>query len=247
MAILCPELKLLFIQTPHTGCTAIGGRLREEFAGQRVPDESIRDARGRVIVQRKHATLRELMAGGLITPEQRRRLVVAAGVRNPFDMLASEYVRTTRGEQVGGRRSRVVEAGSRNSGRGQAPLDFEPWLRWRFATGLTERLRGSRYREARDFAEGVNSVIRFEHLQTDFEALLQRLGVMRRIEVPFVNPTVARHGQHYSTYYTPGARAIVEDVYGHWLRRFAYRFETAPRPRKAVQVTERELAASARR
>lgn len=231
MAILCPELRLLFIQTPHTGCTAIGGRLRQVFDGVRLPDESIRDRRGRIVVQRKHATLRELMEGAVVSAEQRRNLLVAAGVRNPFDMVASEFVRTTRGEDVGGRKSRTVQASpGRSAAGGAAPLDFESWLRWRFGSaGWTGRLRGDRYSEPRDFADGADQVIRFERLQEDFDALLIRLGVKEHVDVPHINPTVGRHGEHYSVYYTPGARQIVEGVYGHWLERFGYRFEAATR------------------
>lgn len=229
MAILCDELKLLFIQTPHTGCTAIGSLLRARFEGVRVPEHHVRDARGRIVAPRKHATLRQLLDAGLITAEQRRELVVAAGVRNPYDMLTSEFVRTTGTEDPRRRKPGTNEPPPvQNARRGPPPREFEPWLRWRFSGGWRHRLRGARYVAPADFAEGVDAVIRFERLQEDFDALMHRVGVTERVEVPVVNTTVGRHGRHYADFYTPAARRIVEQVYGGWIDRFGYRFEERP-------------------
>ena len=229
MAILCDELKLLFIQTPHTGCTAIGNVLRARFAGVRVPEQHVRDGKGRLVAPRKHATLQQLMDAGLVTPEHRRSLVVAAGVRNPFDMLATEFVRTTGTEDPRRRKKGTDEPPPQQGARrGPPPKEFEPWLEWRFSAGWRDRLRGRRHVEPADFAAGADHVIRFERLQADFDELMTRLGVAERVEIPVVNTTVGRHGRHYASFYTPGARGIVEAVYGGWIERFGYRFEDQP-------------------
>ncbi len=39
MALIVPDLGLLFIMAPHTGCTAIGEVLRERFGATFVPPE----------------------------------------------------------------------------------------------------------------------------------------------------------------------------------------------------------------
>ncbi len=229
MAILCGDLKLLFIQTPHTGCTAIGNVLRNRFAGVRVPEQHVHDARGRLIAPRKHATLQQLMDAGLVTVKQRESLIVAAGVRNPFDMVTTEFVRTTGTEDPRRRRKGTDEPPPVQAARrGPPPTEFEPWLEWRFGGGSRHRLRGQRYVEPPDFAAGADHVIRFERLQADFDALMARVGVKERVEIAVVNTTVGRHGRHYATFYTPGARRIVEAVYGGWIERFGYRFEDRP-------------------
>lgn len=237
MAILCDGLKLLFIQTPHTGCTAIGTLLRRRFDGVRVPEQHVRradlDGDGgakddtRIVAARKHATLRQLMDAGLITAGQRKGLVVAAGVRNPYDMLASEFVRTTGTEDPRRRKGTIVPRRDRFR-KGARPTEFEAWLRWRFAPGLTGRLQGAHHVKPPDFAEGADQVIRFERLQEDFDALMKVLGVTERVEVPVVNPTVGRKGRHYSEFYTPAARRIVDEVYDGWIGRFGYHFDDPP-------------------
>lgn len=233
MAILCEGLKLLFIQTPHTGCTAIGGLLRTRFDGIRVPEEHVRqsDIDGsddpRIVAVRKHATLRQLMKAGLITSEQRGQLVVAAGVRNPFDMMVSEFARTTGTEDPRRRKDGGTGVRPERTMRGPRPTEFEPWLLWRFSARARDRLRGVRYEMPLDFADGVDHVVRFEHLQEDFTALMEQVGVTEDIEVPLVNRTVGRHGRRYPDFYTPSARRIVSDVYADWIERFGYRFEEA--------------------
>jgi len=233
MAILCEGLKLLFIQTPHTGCTAIGSLLRTRFDGIRVPEEHVRQsdmdggADRRIVAVRKHATLRQLMTAGLVTNEQRQQLVVAAGVRNPFDMMVSEFVRTTGTEDPRRRRGGGTGPRPERTARGPRPTEFEPWLLWRFSARALDRLRGARYETPPDFAAGVDHVVRYEHLQSDFAALLARVGVTEDIEVPLVNRTVGRHGRRYPEFYTPGARRIVSEVYAGWIERFGYRFDEA--------------------
>lgn len=231
MAILSEGLKLLFIQTPHTGCTAVGSLLRTRFDGVRVPEEHVRrsDIDGstdqRIVAARKHATLPQLMRAGLITEVQRQGLVVAAGVRNPFDMMVSEFVRTTGTEDPRRRKNGGSGLRPERTARGPRPAEFEPWLVWRFSARSRDRLRGVRYEIPPDFAEGVDHIVRFEHLQDDLTELMQRIGVTEDIQVPLVNRTVGRHGRRYPEFYTPGARRIVSDVYAGWIERFGYRFE----------------------
>ena len=56
-------------------------------------EERVRDARGRIVLRQKHQTLAQLMDAGLITPEQRANLLVVVGIRNPFDLVLTEYAR----------------------------------------------------------------------------------------------------------------------------------------------------------
>src|SRR5687768_16030892 len=93
MAILCPKYNLLFIMTPRTACSAIGELLHKEFGGEFLPGKDILDADGRVSVRRKHSTLSELIQHGLLTPSESESLLKVAAVRNPYDSLASEYLK----------------------------------------------------------------------------------------------------------------------------------------------------------
>lgn len=223
MAIICRDLRLLFVQTPHTASSAVGEVLRERLGGRWLPEEHIRDERGAKVLPKKHATLRQLMAGGLITKEERGNLLVVAGVRNPYDVVVTAYARV-----VANRDRRLVDDGEGDADlvdkRRSTPA-FETYVRQRFAPNLPDRIRGSKPFQPVDFAAEADRVIRFERLQEDFDDVMRRIGVIEHIEIPFINVTVGRAGRDYREYYTPKARRIVEHVYGDQLRRYGYGFE----------------------
>ncbi len=140
MALISSRLGLLFIMTPHTGCTAIGRYLEAEYDAVLVPPEDVRNPDGTLRIPSKHTQLGQLLEAGLITPEQRRSLVVAAGVRNPFDMLASAYLgaglpgnRPLRGSRVGSRESDVWLRGVGSSRYRALRRRLRRAARWRAA------------------------------------------------------------------------------------------------------------------
>ncbi len=77
MAILSRDLGVLFIQTPHTGSTAIGKLLRQRYGGARLPEQPPGSGAGDGTA--KHATLDELLAAATLSssrgsaPATRRR------------------------------------------------------------------------------------------------------------------------------------------------------------------------------
>lgn len=214
MAILSRELGVLFIMTPHTGSTAIGDLLQERFDGVRIPTRRASGGGGGDGTM-KHATLAELLTQGHLSAEDRAGLVVAAGVRNPWDHVVTVYMRALSGQgKWQGRRTRPRD------------IEFEPWLRARYAPSMLRRLRGHAPHRPKDYISGAEHIIRYEHLQADFDALLRRVGATP-VEVPAVNVTVAKKemARHWSAYYSPAARAIVAESYKDWIERFGYRFE----------------------
>jgi hypothetical protein len=227
VALLVPDLGLLFIMTPHTGCTAIGELLQERFGARFVPPEDVLGPDGRVVVPRKHTTLAQLIDAGLITSEQRSRLVVAAGVRNPFDEQVSHY--THREREYKARRddpeTRRKLVGDRPPPPPPRPIDFETWLRRRYVARPWHRLLGRQPHRPVEFTDGADAVIRFERLQADVDDLFARLGVTERLVVPVVNPSGVRRKRPYQEFYTPRARRIVEQVFADRIARFGYRFE----------------------
>ena len=214
MGILSRELGVLFIQTPHTGSTAIGKLLRQRFAGVRIPSPPESGAGDGTV---KHATLDEIMAAGLITADERSGLIVAAGVRNPWDHVVTVFMRAQSGQgNWKGRRTQPRE------------LEFEPWLHARYAPALKQRMRGQVPHRPKDYISGADHIIRFEHLQEDFDGLMRRVDAPP-VEVPRVNVTAAKEeaARHWSTYYSPASQALVAEAYRDWIERFRYRFEAA--------------------
>lgn len=217
MAIICRQNGLLVLQTPHTGSSSLGRALRQQLGCDALLADYLRDDAGRVVLRRKHQTLAELLAAGVITPDERSRLVVAAGVRNPFDIVFTEYARGFHGEEV------EDEGDLEVAERDLSAQGFERFVKRRYAPGLVLRIAGRRGKVPADYAEGVDFLIRFEQMQADLDDVLRRAGVTQRVEIPHVNVTSARRGRSYRDYITPVARAIIEEAWALQLERWGYR------------------------
>jgi hypothetical protein len=243
VTVICRELGLLFLQAPHTGSTAIGTLLREEYGGERIVSDHVTDARGRAVLRSKHQTLHGLLDAGLITPEERRRLVVVAGVRNPFDIVFTEFARArTHGRFVRVRRRLRGLTGRAADER----ADFERFVERRYAPGPLLRLLGRRARVPEDWAAGADLVIRFERLQEDFDAAMRRVGA-EPVTIPPTNVTERRRGRDYREVYTQRARDIIGSVYAKQLRRYGYRFEAEGEPASGAEPSSEGTAARADR
>ena len=218
MAIICHDQRLLFIMAPHTGCTAVGTALRDELGGLFLPTDDIKDANGDVVVARKHSQLGDLLSGGVLGAQERAVLTVATSVRNPFDALVSHYLKVNQ---------RLEADPKRREGATIAAKSFEGWLRFRFRPGVWLRIRGRQPDEVVRWTTGADVIMRHERLQDDFDQLMTRVGVGRRVVIPEVNVTGIRTTRHYQDFYTPTARALVEELYAADLAEFGYRFDPA--------------------
>jgi len=236
MALLARELGILFIMAPHTGSTAIGKVLLDDFAAQYLPEEETVDAAGKTI-PRKHTSLPQLLESGILDgafhdPTERKRLVIVSTIRNPFDSNVSSWHRWYRKLDPN-----HVEFNPSFSERArgsvrqpptdieEARADFEAWLSSRYQPSRLMRLRGQ-YKRAYTFrwTLGSDVVLQHEKLQADFDALLEARGVSDKHEIPQVN-VVRKPGRRYQDWYTATSRAIVEGAFADDIAEFDYRFE----------------------
>ena len=223
MAILCRDIGLLLLQAPHTGSTSLGTLLRTELRGEMLVEERVRDARGRIVLRQKHQTLAQLMEAGIITPDQRAGLLVVVGVRNPFDLVVTEYARN--------REAGAISAPQRllrrlpGLGRDFTPTDMERFVSRRYEPGTLFRVLGRRPFVPVDWTAGADHVIRFEAMQDGLDEALRRVGVSHPHVLPHRNPTSSRADRDYRSLYTDRARAIVTRAYGRELAQYGYTFE----------------------
>jgi hypothetical protein len=223
MAILCRDLRLLFVLTPATGSTAIGQLLIERFGGEWLPAEN------RPEIRKKHSTLRDLMAHGLVDEAMRRELVVATSVRNPYDRLVSIYAK-----RRGAPPDRVADPDSWLYGpsglnraedvRWIASHTFPQWIRRRFLRNwLLRSLLGRSTSVYGPFVDGVDVVLRYERLQADFDDLIRRVGGTP-CEIPRINVSLARETPSYRDAYDRFSQVLVQIGQREDLARFGYSF-----------------------
>ena len=229
MAVICREHRLLFIMAPRTGCTAVAEVLRAELGGEDIPAADD-PAALRAGVPVKHATLGQLLAIGAVSRRESAGLFAFSAVRNPYDSIVSLYVKQASGYRgLEGYGDDFIErsAQRRQSVRSAQQHNFEDWLVANYEKPLRRRL-SRKLRSLRGggnkWLEGVDFVMRYEHLQEDFDKALRRAGIDRRLTIPRVNVTPDRE-RDFRLYYTDRARQIVEDWYKRELLRFGYTFD----------------------
>jgi sulfotransferase famil protein len=213
MAIVSHAHRFLFVMTPRTGCTAIGAVLVDSLQGEYLPRESVLDAHGFFIVQRKHCTLEQLLAHGILTHAQRCSLFTFGAVRNPFDSLVSLYTKlaVTYQPSLQDANSWVYKV-----------KDYAKEMEYCRAHTFSEWIK-KRYAPSAQYVEGVDFVMRFERLQHDFNEALRQAGIAQTLTIPIINVTSQRD-RDYRRYYTPAARRIVEYALERELVQFGYEY-----------------------
>jgi hypothetical protein len=223
MAILCRDIGLLLLQAPHTGSTSLGTLLRTELGGEMLVEARIRDERGRIVLRQKHQTLAQLIEAGLISPELRRELLVVVGVRNPFDLVVTEYARTREAGAISAPQRLLRRIPGRGSDFSRS--DFERFVRRRYTPGRLFRLLGRRPFVPVDWTAGADHIIRFEAMQDGLDEALRRVGVTEPHPLPHRNPTASRIDRDYRSLYTERARTTVARAYARELEQHGYTFQ----------------------
>ena len=226
MAILCRDIGLLFLQAPHTGSTSLGTLFREDFDGVKLLEDRVRDDRGRIILRQKHQSLPQLLEAGLITPQERADLLVVVGVRNPYDLVLTEYARNREAGTVSASQ-RLIRHLPGISDDFSAP-DFERFVVRRYTPNPLYRALGRRAMVPVDWTAGADHIIHFEAMQDGLDQALRAVGVTEPHLLPHRNPTRSRRDRDYRTLYTPRAREIVSRTYARELRQHRYSFDPEP-------------------
>lgn len=109
-----------------------------------------------------------------------------------------------------------------------SPQSFERQLkfgfkRWCRKQPLFPSKSSLRMNIAYPLIDGVDRVIRYEHLEEDFNQILSQVGINEYIPIPHTNKTPGK--KSYREQYSPEARAIVEQELGQELAKFGYTFE----------------------
>jgi hypothetical protein len=224
MAILCRDIGLLFLQAPHTGSTSLGTLFREDFSGVKLLEDRVRDDGGRIVLRQKHQTLAQLIEAGLITSEERAGLLVVVGVRNPYDLVLTEYARNREAGTISAAQ-RLVRRLPGISDDFSAP-DFERFVVRRYAPNAFYRQLGRVPMVPVDWTAGADHIIRFETMQVGLDEALGKVGVSEPHPLPHRNPTASRRDRDYRALYTPRARDIVALAYARELEQHGYGFDS---------------------
>lgn len=203
--ILGDRDRYLFVELPHTASTAVAAELCAHYGGRPV--------------LHKHARYHQFLAQA---DSAERRYFVFSGLRNPLDEAVSYYFRYKTDHQ--GRYS--DPANWKRNGGSVSDYSVERYLFIRdhqadFPTYL-RRVYRKPYDNWSNLAHRrMDSVIRFETLQADFAAVLERLGIAPVRSLPVVNRTAGRRRAFWQ-YYPPELRPWAARIFGPFLLHWGY-------------------------
>lgn len=203
--IISHRHRYLFVETPHTGTTAIAHELVANYGGAEIIG--------------KHASYAQFARRA--TPDERRYFVFA-GMRHPMDTQVTLFYRIAR--DLGGQYAVPRRRRLQRDAAYEAELDQFRWIR-ESGADFARWFMNHAWLPYDDWmsADQFGGVIRFEHLQADFAAILSRLGIDLLRPLPVLNATTDRQ-RDFAAYYPPETRWRAAYVFGPYMRRFGYAF-----------------------
>jgi len=226
MAIICRKYNFLFIMTPRTACTAIGELLCERYGGEFLPREDILDSRGRIAIQKKHSTLKELLEHKILSPEESKSLVKVATVRNPFDTLVSLYCKQRYKYQplLSDPTSWVNRSPAyARSMRYAQTHSFDRWVQKKCAKQLVKLALGFPRSMYSEYTDGMDRVMRYESIARDLSSAFATAG-MANGAIPVINRTEERTDRDYRSSYSRWSALMVRVAYADDLKKYEYTF-----------------------
>ena len=206
--IVSNENRYVFVELPRTGTTAIGRELIENYGGERLPDLE------------KHATYSKFLATA--SPAQRDFFVFSC-IRNPLDKTASLYAKYKSDHHAyldpnkTWRENPLAAAMRRRQFRfvKETNADFEAFFRRFFRLPYDDW-------SCLDHGH-FDMIVRFENLQADFSAALERLGLTQIRPLPKAN-TTRKENLSYLDYYTESVRSHAVWIFGPYMKKWGYEF-----------------------
>jgi hypothetical protein len=218
----------IFFANPQTASKAISRTLERELEGEALHKRLSQEQKA-PLKKLHHLTYGIVVEHELLPRDELDGLVRVTGIRNPYDLMVSRYLKhrerfTNEAERYKWVRRQDKE-GIQRSVAAASEKSFPEWIQAQYGSKRTAK----GYRQYLDHADAI---IRFEAIQEDFDALLRRIGVDWPITVQRENVTTQRASEDagkkkrsYADFYDDDSRALIGRLFEPVIDRFGYRFD----------------------
>ena len=209
--IFSDKHRYLFIETPHTGSTAISAELRELYAGESI--------------LKKHSSFYDFRAH---VGRDAENFFIFAAVRNPIDEAASVFLKLKynhkgnytnqdkalgRGGWVSARQRRAFQDVLRHGSFNRFLLHF-------YKLPFTSAINVNR--------SFCDRILRFETLQTDFSSTLKSLGIEAKRPLPVLNSTANTDEKEQLV--SAVEQTLYNATFGAFMQEWGYRLPNGDAP-----------------
>ncbi len=203
--VVSHEHKYLFIEVPSTGSTAISAELVSNYNGEKII--------------RKHANFTEFRDK---YPQEAKEYFVFATVRNPLDIIVTEYMKLKGNHKKQYTTPKFYE---RNGGFvSDLQLEWFEYIRSREAefSDFFQRYRMSIYHNWFLVCHSrFDYIMRFENLTEEFSKVLAMIGIESARPLQQVNKTALKDRQ-FDQYYSANVHDRAWRSYGPFMREWGY-------------------------
>jgi hypothetical protein len=204
--VISDEYRYLFIEIPHTASWAIRIELCDHYAG--------------TPILHKHATYPEFKR---IATSEQLSYYVFAGVRNPLDVIVTNYVRLSSGS------GQAIPSSEKDDMIESLKADYSDLKKHVYLTRTGSdfesyflKYRKRPYSDMIDLSgENLDFVMRFERLQEGFSRVLEALGIEQLRPLPVKNPTAGKRSD-WQSYYTQTTIDLAKRVCAPYAKRWGY-------------------------
>lgn len=241
MAVLCKNFNLLYICIPKTGSTSVSNFLINKLDGEWIPKNHILDKQGNIKVDKKHSKIRDLLEYDVLKKTEIDTLNIFTTVRNPFDMVLSNYffemqifeefrsgilLRTALGTHVYFFLKKLFKFDKFNEFSWIIPQ----YKRYLFTKRHTFEEYVEKFYSTKsanlylDYVEDCNTTfLKLENIDQELKNFLANVGFYKRSQLSHLSKSKKKTG-NYRDFYTKKSRMIIERTFKKELEYFEYQF-----------------------
>lgn len=203
--IINHKYQFVYFAIPRTGSKAISKVLVEKFDSQDVPP--------------MHLGYEDFIKTA--TPAEKKYFKFSS-IRNPLDSVVSAYFKKK--SDHNGRFSRgTFKKGKKIAPRAMEEYRFIVEQNADFPAYFEAFFQEPYHRPKHEVTiENMDAIIQFENLQTDFNAVLQKLG-LPEYEIPVFNKTAEKDAE-FLKYYSAGIRPLAMASFSSIMKKWNYQF-----------------------
>lgn len=204
--IISHKYRYLFVQLPHTGCTAIAKELRNFYDGKPI--------------YRKHSTYKKFLRNATL---DEKNYFVFSGIRSPIDECVSVFYKYTSNHEGYDNPRNFRENNGFVTNRMRKRFDFihrdnssfkEYFKRFYFLPyDNSSRLDHHQF----------DYVYRFENIREDFTKTLEKIDIEQIRPLPVRNKT-RKKGRNISQLFTPDVRHRAVYIFSPFMQKWNYSF-----------------------
>jgi Sulfotransferase family len=204
--IISHEYKYIFVQLPHTGCSAVARELTKFYGGE--------------AIHRKHSYYHDFLKSA---SSKEKKYFKFSSIRHPMDEAVSVFYKYKTNHEGYDKPKNFIENGGFVTKRMRSRFEFINQRGGDFGKYFTKFHKIPYDNWSRLDHRNFDFVIRFESLSEDFAEVLMKIGLKQVRPLPLYNPT-KRDKKDATALFAPEVRKHAFRIFMPFIKDWGYKF-----------------------